>query len=83
MFGIGYIFIISINHDYRHLPPKIKRGKINRALHCMKSVRIWSFCGSYFLVRTRTEYGDNPCIQSDSGKIRARKTPNTYSASYR
>ena len=47
--------------------------------HCVKGVRIWSFSGSYF-----PEFGLNTerysvflCIQSECGKMRTRKTPNT------
>ena len=47
--------------------------------HCVKSVRIWSFSGTY-----SPAFGLNKkrcflslCIQSECGKIRTRKTPNT------
>ena len=46
---------------------------------CEKSVGIPSFCGPYFSafgVKTET-YGVSLHIQSECGKIRTRKTPNT------
>ena len=47
--------------------------------HCLKSVRYRSFCGSYFpAVRLNTQrYGVPLRAQSECGKIRTRKTPNT------
>ena len=47
--------------------------------HCVKSVRIWSFSGPYFLVfRLNTErYGVFVRIQFECGKIWTRKTPKT------
>ena len=50
-----------------------------RKQHWMKSVRIWSFCGSYFLAfgLNRERYCISLHIQSECGKIRTRKTPNT------
>ena len=49
------------------------------ALICVKSICIWSFSGPYFpLFGLNTErYSVSLCIQSEWGKIRARKTPNT------
>ena len=47
--------------------------------HCVKSVRIRIFAGPYFPVfglNTET-YGVSLPIQSECGKIRTRKTPNT------
>ena len=48
-------------------------------LHCVKSVLIRSFSGLYFpafgLITER--YGVSLRIQSECGKIRTRKTPNT------
>ena len=48
-------------------------------LHCVKSVRIRSFSGPYFLAfRLNTEkYAVSLGIQSECQKIRTRKTPNT------
>ena len=51
----------------------------NAFFHCVKSVRIRSFFWSVFS-RIRTEYGDlrvHLRIQSECGKIRTRKSPNT------
>ena len=47
--------------------------------HCMKSVCICRFSGSYFpAFGLNTERcGVSPLIQSECGKIRTRKTPNT------
>ena len=48
-------------------------------MHCVKSVRIRSFSGPYFLVfGLNTErYRVSLRIQSECVKIRTRKTPNT------
>ena len=48
-------------------------------LHCIKSVRIWSFSGSYFHASgPNTErYEVSLHIQSKCEKIRTRETPNT------
>ena len=57
----------------------------NEALHCVKSVRIRKFSGRYFpAFRLNTERYSvyTPIslrIQSECGKIRTRKTPNTES----
>ena len=47
-------------------------------MHCVKSVRIWSYAGPYFpTFRLNTErYGVSLRTQSDCGKIRTRITPN-------
>ena len=47
--------------------------------HCLKSIRYRSFCGPYFhVVRLKSErYGVPLRAQSECGKIRTRKTPNT------
>ena len=48
-------------------------------IHCVKSVRIWSFFGQYlsaFGLNTE-RYGVSLRIQSECGKILTRKTPNT------
>ena len=47
--------------------------------HCVKSVRIQSFSGPYFAISgLNTERYSVPFrIQSECGKIRIRKTPNT------
>ena len=47
--------------------------------HCVKSVRIWSFSGPYFLAfRLNTErYRVSVRIQFECGKIWTRKTPKT------
>ena len=47
--------------------------------HCMESARIWSFSGPYFpAFGLNTEgYGESLRIQSECGKIKFRKTPNT------
>ena len=52
---------------------------LSRNFHCVKSVRIRSFSGPYFpAFGLNTEiYGVNLPIQSECGKIRTRKTPNT------
>ena len=48
-------------------------------LHCVESVRISSFSGSYFpaFVLYLQRYGVSLHIQSKFGKIRTRKTPKT------
>ena len=49
----------------------------NRVLHCVKSVRIWSFPGPYFpAFGLNTERYVSLHIQSEWGKIWIRKTPN-------
>ena len=48
-------------------------------LNCVKSIRIWSFSGLYFLafgLKTK-KYFVSLLIQSKYGKIRIKKTPNT------
>ena len=42
--------------------------------YCVKSVRIWSFSGPYFSAFGLTV---SLRIQSEYGKVRTRKTPNT------
>ena len=42
--------------------------------HCVKSVRIRSFCGLYFLACRLS----SPNIKSEWGKYRPEKTPNTH-----
>ena len=51
----------------------------NHSSHCVKSVRIRSFSGPYFPASglTLERYGVSLRIQSEFGKIRTRKTPNT------
>ena len=48
-------------------------------LHCAKSVRIRSFSGPYFAAfrLNKERYQVSLRIQSECGKIRTRKTPNT------
>ena len=48
-------------------------------LHCVKSVRIRSYSGSYFPAfgLNTKRYGVSLCIQSECEKIRTRITPNT------
>ena len=48
-------------------------------LHCVKSVRVWSFSAPYFFVfgLNTDRYPVSLHIQSKCGKIRGRKTPNT------
>ena len=51
-------------------------------LHCVKSIRIRSFSGPYFSAfgLNTGKYGPENsalCIQSECGKIRTKKTPNT------
>ena len=51
-----------------------------RVLHCVKSVHIGSFYRSYFLSAfglNKERYGVFIRIQSEYGKTRTRKTPNT------
>ena len=53
---------------------------IRGLLHCEKSVRIWSFSGLYFPafgLKYSVEVYSIRSIQSECGKIRTRKTPNT------
>ena len=47
-------------------------------LHCVKSIRIWSFSGPYFLAfqLNMERYSVFLCIQPEWRKIRSRKTPN-------
>ena len=49
--------------------------------NCVKSVRIWSFSGPYFPAfgLNMERYSVSVRIQSECGKIQARKTPNTDS----
>ena len=51
----------------------------SRAWHCLKSVRIWSFSGSYFPAFTLNTERCSLSLrtQSNIGKIRTGKTPNT------
>ena len=53
--------------------------KERRPFQCVKGVRIWSFFGPYFpAFGLKTErYCVFLHIQSECGKIRTRKTPNT------
>ena len=48
-------------------------------MHCVKSVRIWSYSGPYYpTFGLNTErYRVSPRIQSKCGKVRTRITPNT------
>ena len=57
------------------LPPPTK----NLGLNCIKSVRIWSFFGSYFAVfGLNTErYRVSLRTMSKCRKVRTKKTPNT------
>ena len=52
---------------------------VDTSHHCVKSVRIWSLSGPYFpAFRLNTErYSVFLCIQSEVGKTRTRKYPNT------
>ena len=56
--------------------PRVSLSEDNS--HCVKSVRIWNFSGTYFpAFRVNTErYSVSLCIQSECGKIRTRITPN-------
>ena len=47
--------------------------------HCVKSVRVRSFSGPYFPAfgQNTEKYGVSVRIESEDGKIRIRKTPNT------
>ena len=47
--------------------------------HCVKSVRVRSFSGPYFPAfgQNTEKYGVSVRIESEDGKIRFRKTPNT------
>ena len=51
----------------------------SRASHCLKSVRIWSFSGPYFPAFTLNTERCSLSLrtQSNFGKIRTGKTPNT------
>ena len=47
-------------------------------MHCVKIHRIWSYSLHFPAFALNTEkYGVFLCIQSESGKIRSRLTPNT------
>ena len=50
-------------------------------IHCVKYVRIRRFAGPYFrvFVQNTERFGVSLRIQSKSGKMRTRKTSNTYS----
>ena len=52
---------------------------VTKNTHCLKNVRIQSFSGPYFLtfILNTKRYGVSLHIQSECGKIRNRKTPNT------
>ena len=47
--------------------------------YCVRSVRIWSFSGPYFptFALNTERYGASFRVQSECGKMRTRKTPNT------
>ena len=51
----------------------------DEVLCCVESVRIQSFSGPHFPAfgLNRERYGVSLCVQSECGKIRTRKTPNT------
>ena len=74
-------------NDHQDMPP-VNDGHKRFHSHYVKSVRIRSFSGQYFpAFRLNTEiYFVNLCIQSDlriqseCGKIRKRKTANTFHA---
>ena len=57
----------------------IKQRKVHWAVHCVKRARIRSFSGPYFpeFGLNMERYSASFRIQSDCGKIRIRKTPNT------
>ena len=64
-------FVVSMVSCSRH----ITDHNFHWSLHCVKSVRIRNFSGSYFLA-----FGLNKVflrIQSECGKTRTRKSPNT------
>ena len=47
-------------------------------MHCVKIHRIWSYSLHFPTFALNAEkYGASLCIQSESGKIRSRFTPNT------
>ena len=50
--------------------------------HCVKGVFIWSFSGPHFPAfgLTTERYSVSYRIQSECGKVRTRKTPNTDSS---
>ena len=58
----------------------ISKLRIFLVLHCVKSVRIWSFSGPYFPAygRNTERYSVALRIQAECGKIWTRKHPNTY-----
>ena len=72
---IGKHNLLKLSESFFRLAlvPQVK-GK-NNVLHCVKSVQIWGFFGSYFPVfRLNTDiYGVNLRIQSENRKIRTRK----------
>ena len=47
--------------------------------HCVKNVRVWSYCGPYFpaFVLNTERYRVSLRIQPECWKVRARTTPNT------
>ena len=73
-------FLKSVNNK-RHYAKKFKRTCFY-GVHCVKTVRIRSFSGVYFLAfeLNMVIYSPNICNQSKCEKIRTRKTPNTGSS---
>ena len=57
----------------------LKKIVLIRAAHCVKIVRIRNFSGPFFpaLKLNMERYGVSLRIQSECGKTRTRKTPNT------
>ena len=85
----GPSVIKELNMGITSLPSNLRFGRNSKSRklirledekeHCVKSVRIRSFSGPYFpAFGLNTErYGVSLRIQSECGKIRTKKTPNT------
>ena len=64
---------------FLYLVQTFSRSIVEVTKHCVKSVHIRSFSGQYFPAFTRNteRYSASLCVQSQYGKIRTIKTPNT------
>ena len=77
------VLAVSVNHEAINIKTFSNSGNENVKYHCVKSVRIWSFSGPYLpAFGLNTEFGlsldkVSHRIQSECGKIRTKKTPNT------
>ena len=76
---IRWSFGILLNLRFWNACDSPNEVHLNLSIHCMKSVRIRSYSGPYFLAFAldKERYGVSLRIQSECGKIRTRLTPNT------